>query len=345
MPGRRVLCLLISGLQPQLGAREVASAVGIDLEKISDRLYTLQLDNKQFREFLIKFYDCIFLQEVLLIKAVSNQVKNEKEFYRTLAAKCDWRELKDKSFAVTVRKLGGYPSLSSIELAASIADGIIEALGGRCKVALKAPDVSVRLITSPEAVVLGVQVLRARGDRYRFRSKKFKAFRHPASLTPEDAGVLVNLTGWRSPLLDPFCGSGTIVVEACSRGLEAVGLDIDVNAAKGARCNLTRFSCSARGHIVVGDASLLPFRARAFKSVATNPPYGRVLSSIKSSIGLVHSILREGSYVLTRGAVVALVRPSTHNLSAEGFYIEEHPVRVHGGLTRLFTIIRRWSDD
>ncbi|MEM1820779.1 MAG: THUMP domain-containing protein, partial [Thermofilaceae archaeon] len=202
------LCLLVSGAQPQLGAREAEAILGRSLTRLSNRLHIAQAhDTNELGEMLQRLYDSVLLQEAVIVKAISMNPPSGRDFYKSLAAACSWSELKNRSFAVTVRKLGGYPSISSMELAAYVAEGIIESLEGSFRVDLEAPDVNIRLITSKDAAVLGIQVLDLRGDRHRLRSKRFKVFKHPASLTPEDAGILVNLTGWRSPLIDPFCGS------------------------------------------------------------------------------------------------------------------------------------------
>jgi hypothetical protein len=53
---------------------------------------------------------------------------------------------------------------------------------------------------------------------------------YPARLHPATARVLVELVGQgagRSPLVDPFCGSGTVLVEARAAGLAAVGVDLN----------------------------------------------------------------------------------------------------------------------
>jgi len=276
---------------------------------------------------------------------VAPRPAEEKSFYRRLASSCSWDELLGVPFAVSVRKIKGFPRTSSLELAASVADGIADVIRGRCIIDLKRPKALVRLITSPEVSVLGLQLLATRGDRHRIRSKSYKPFKHGAAITPEEGGVLVNLTGWRSPLLDPFCGSGTIVIEACLRGLEAVGLDINPRIARGAHLNIRSFSCDARGHVVVGDATLLPFRHGAFGSIATNPPYDRLLHSTRPSRELVHSLLLEGGYALSSGAVIAVVHPATYTIAAQGFRLEEFPLRVHGGLTRLFARIQRKEDE
>jgi len=62
---------------------------------------------------------------------------------------------------------------------------------------------------------------------------------YPARLHPATARVLVELVGSRmrdgEALLDPFCGSGTTLVEARFLGLPAVGVDLNPLAVRLAR--------------------------------------------------------------------------------------------------------------
>ena len=52
---------------------------------------------------------------------------------------------------------------------------------------------------------------------------------YPARLHPATARVLVDFIGdgSRGPILDPFCGSGTVVVEARANGMKAIGVDLN----------------------------------------------------------------------------------------------------------------------
>src|SRR5690349_16805851 len=61
---------------------------------------------------------------------------------------------------------------------------------------------------------------------------------YPARLHPATARVLVELVGagaGDAPLVDPFCGSGTALVEARAAGLAAVGVDLNPLAVLVAR--------------------------------------------------------------------------------------------------------------
>jgi SAM-dependent methyltransferase len=60
---------------------------------------------------------------------------------------------------------------------------------------------------------------------------------YPARLHPATARVLVDFIGdgSRGPILDPFCGSGTVLVEARANGMKAVGVDLNPLAVLVAR--------------------------------------------------------------------------------------------------------------
>ncbi|HEY6176673.1 MAG TPA: hypothetical protein VIX73_19590, partial [Kofleriaceae bacterium] len=61
---------------------------------------------------------------------------------------------------------------------------------------------------------------------------------YPARLHPATARVLVELVGagaGGAPVVDPFCGSGTALVEARAAGLAAIGVDLNPLAVLVAR--------------------------------------------------------------------------------------------------------------
>ncbi len=69
---------------------------------------------------------------------------------------------------------------------------------------------------------------------------------YPARFIPQIPRQLIDLfhPGDGSPILDPFCGSGTTLVEARDRGLEAWGIDLNPLACLIARVKTTPLPCS-----------------------------------------------------------------------------------------------------
>ncbi len=82
----------------------------------------------------------------------------------------------------------------------------------------------------------------------------------------------------RAELLDPFCGSGTILLEAAEvfPNLVLCGSDIDHHVIDGARENASALGCAERLVLRQGDARALDavFPERRFDYIVTNPPYG-----------------------------------------------------------------------
>ncbi len=69
---------------------------------------------------------------------------------------------------------------------------------------------------------------------------------HPSSLQPKLARAMINLTGIKSgKIIDPFCGSGGILLEASLMNLKPIGYDIDPDMIKRTNANLKHFKQKA----------------------------------------------------------------------------------------------------
>jgi tRNA G10 N-methylase Trm11 len=78
-------------------------------------------------------------------------------------------------------------------------------------------------------------------------------------------------------LLDPFCGAGTVVVEAllAEPAGEATGTDVDAAMVSLAEANAAAAGVSA--HFAATDAAALPLASSSVDRVATNPPWGEAV--------------------------------------------------------------------
>lgn len=90
------------------------------------------------------------------------------------------------------------------------------------------------------AKTVGVQDI----DQWTLRDRmKPYADRKKGMLPPKVARMMVNLAVGPNPdknniLLDPFCGSGTILLEGLERQIQVIGSDLDIASATGSRNNI-----------------------------------------------------------------------------------------------------------
>jgi hypothetical protein len=135
-------------------------------------------------------------------------------------------------------------------------------------------------------------------------------------------------------LLDPCCGSGTIVGEAIAAGWEASGCDIDPEAVSAARENVPA------ADIQKGDALRLPYPKGAFGAVVANLPFGR---QFRLHVGWdgIGPALQEAARVTRRGGrVVVLVPPPVPRQVAGLTLAASYPIRLLGVPARIWAFDR-----
>jgi tRNA G10 N-methylase Trm11 len=106
-----------------------------------------------------------------------------------------------------------------------------------------------------------------------YRLHDTKPYRTSSSLPARLARALVNLVAPPAgSILDPFCGTGSILLEACALGLHAYGVDNNIKMRGMSRRNLAHFDYAAT--VELGDAQECTQRADA---IVSDLPYGRLL--------------------------------------------------------------------
>ena len=145
-------------------------------------------------------------------------------------------------------------------------------------------------------------------------------------------------------MLDPFCGTGTSLIEASYIGCRAVGVDAQKRMILGTRKNLRFFNISAEG-LVLADSRKPPF----FKvdCVITDPPYGRSSSTLKSTTEqLVKDVLASSLELLGTGQRICIASPKTLNITHIGIelgyrHVESHFAYIHQSLTREIAVFEK----
>jgi 23S rRNA G2445 N2-methylase RlmL len=164
----------------------------------------------------------------------------------------------------------------------------------------------------------------------------------PGALHPPLARALARLAAppGSGPLCDPFCGTGTIAIEAALErpGLHVLGYDLDRAALAAAGANAAAAGIAAAfGH---ADAASLRLDDGSLAAVATNPPWNlRVAAAGGLREGLA-PFWRELARLLPAGTRAVLLMPRA--AAPPGFTVAERlPVHLAGTWVDAVVLVRQ----
>jgi tRNA (guanine10-N2)-dimethyltransferase len=208
---------------------------------------------------------------------------------------------------------------------------------------LERPDVPLRILISDR---LHFFICDFEIDRKQFDIRKVgeRPFFSPISLHPRYARTLVNLTRVRhgQTLLDPFCGTGGILIEASMIGAKVLGSDIAEEMAGGCVANLNHFQAPF-DRIKVSDVGDIASVFGKVDVVATDPPYGRSASLWKEGKSSLYGRAMDAfvDTVKPEGKVGVVFPEPLENSWDELVLSESHVQRVHRSLSRHYFIFTR----
>ncbi len=210
------------------------------------------------------------------------------------------------------------------------------------KVDLNNPEIEVRAFISDR---VAVHHSLYRIDRRSMEERKVaeRPFFSPISLHPRYARALINMMELKEgqTLLDPFCGTGGIAMEAASMGLSALASDIDPEMVAGTERNMRHFGWELSGS-AVSDIADISDHFPVVDAIVTDPPYGRSASSRGEPVRLLHArALEVARDCLRPGGLMGMVLPEPIE-PIEGMELEHlFEQRVHGSLSRHYHVFRR----
>jgi tRNA G10 N-methylase Trm11 len=138
-------------------------------------------------------------------------------------------------------------------------------------------------------------------------------------------------------LLDPCCGSGTILAEALAAGWQVRGTDIDPDAVTTARHNVRQ------AEIEVGDARDTGLPDGSVSAVVSNLPFGQQYTVDESMDHWLRAVLGEAARVTVPGGRIVLLAPTIPRTVVPSTLsvTERHPLRLLGTRTTLWIYTRR----
>lgn len=206
-------------------------------------------------------------------------------------------------------------------------------------VSLVNPQVQYRAILSEDRCYFGKMLLNVDRGAFDARNPGKRAFFHPGVMMPRMARTLINLTCMQAGdiMLDPFCGTGGILIEAEMLGARSLGGDFDPLMVNGSMRNVTG------SDLFLADATGLPFSSRTIDAVVTDFPYGQSVCIKKTDTmdNLYADSLNEIRRVLKTGhrAVVVTHRDISDIAGQYMTILQRHEQRVHKSLTRRILVL------
>ncbi|MFX1272261.1 MAG: TRM11 family SAM-dependent methyltransferase [Promethearchaeota archaeon] len=161
-------------------------------------------------------------------------------------------------------------------------------------------------------------------QRYRDETRPFMSAE--ISTSPKICRTLLTLSGARpgDTVLDPFCGTGTLLMEAAMLGMKCVGIDIEQSMIKGAGQNL-KWVGSGLGEwldfklikgdaryaakLIDGEVDAVAFEPHLGPTYSEPPSYGEAVSSIEELTVLYREVLQSLESCLRPGGRIAMTLP------------------------------------
>jgi tRNA (guanine10-N2)-dimethyltransferase len=249
-----------------------------------------------------------------------------------------------ESFVVRVRRIGEKTSsLTSISLERKLGELILDRTE-KTRVNLEDPRRIFFGAITGGYFVLGLRINEIPATPFMQRRPRKRPFFHPSAMPPKLARCMVNLAKAKEGdvLLDPFCGTGSFLIEAALLGCRVVGSDAKRYVVRGCRRNLRHFRLEWEG-LVAADARCLPIAG--IDCVVTDPPYGRSATTMGCTTErVVSKFLANAVDAVHKGQRVCLAAPQTINVgkiaTSLGYQlVESHLVYVHRSLTREVAVL------
>lgn len=200
----------------------------------------------------------------------------------------------------------------------------------------------------------GRKIWEVHKGRFLDREPMKKPAFHPTTLKPKLARALANLARAKKGklLLDSFCGTGSILIEAAILGVKVVGIDFDEKMLYLAKKNLDFYKKKYKYRnykLINGDATQLEkiFSKNSIDAIATDLPYGRSSrASLKNLEDLYKQFLLSAYEVLKNKKYLAFFYPNHINAKKlinkrNWKLISEGELYVHGGLTRKLLVLQK----
>lgn len=213
-------------------------------------------------------------------------------------------------------------------------------------VTLKNPDIEIRGLITDSTLYVGLKIAKINRSQFDERKVQNRPFFSPISLHPKIARVIVNLSSIKKNeiLLDPFCGTGGILIEAGLIGLKIIGSDIEQKMIEGCKKTLDYYKIK-NYKLFCSDIGDIGKYIDKVDAVVTDLPYGKSTTTKgEKMLKLYDRAFKSISNLLKKDgkAVIGLSNRDFIPLGEKYFsLINKHEFKAHRSLTRHFVVYQK----
>ncbi|MBD3259751.1 hypothetical protein GF371_03935 [Candidatus Woesearchaeota archaeon] len=222
--------------------------------------------------------------------------KTDKENLQNSFQKFDWKSIYKEDFCIRMCNIPGAEDLEK-QYAAIVWNSVEDP-----KVKLKQSKTEINIMQSNDEIFV-TRFLFKTDKGYVKRKPHLRPELHPSSINPKLARACINLTGLKyGTILDPFCGTGGILIEAGLMGFDCIGYDLDQIMLIKAKINLKHYLIK-NFRLEPRDAAKMRDKLGNNTAVVTDLPYGRasklhskeLLELYSEFVGVLYNLVEKGS--------------------------------------------------
>lgn len=259
----------------------------------------------------------------------------------------NWQEYISETFAVRVKRFKS--EIDTVGTERKVGSLILSNYGD-IKVKLRQPNSLVRLVAFENDVYVAIEKIKLNKKHFEDSKPHKRPFFYPGSMSPKLARCMVNLSRVKEGqlLLDPFCGTGGILIEAGLIGCKVLGSDIYWKMKNGAAINLEHYGITDYRTFNLDVRELKMYEKVA--SVVTDPPYGISTSTgdiecddiFKEFFHSIYNNMKDDAYLCMASPHYVDLQPMADEVGFE--IVEQYGIKMHRSLTRIISVIRKKLD-
>ena len=203
------------------------------------------------------------------------------------------------------------------------------------------PDIEIRVIITDQTTYVSKKIFKIDRTQFEERKVQYRPFFSPISMHPKLARTCVNLSSAppAGHILDPFCGTGGILLEAGLLGYNVIGNDIEKKMIEGCKKTLEYYNISPY-KLYCADIDSITSFISSVDAVVTDLPYGKSTTTKGESLdNLYHRFFHILTSILKKNGTAVIGFSQERYIDIGTQYLtllDYYSVKIHRSLTRYF---------